>query len=98
MKFHITITNNETREILADTDTDCIVGAYAAEGGASSIGHTACNGGTLLGTISSAEHAIDRICENSPELKMLRELFALAKEKGFDPLLADDETDTDTDN
>lgn len=94
-KFHITITNNETREILDDKDTDCIIGAYAADGGAYAIGHTSCNGGTLLGTISSVERAIDRICENSPELKMLREFFGLAKEKGFDPLLADDETDTD---
>ena len=33
MKYHITITNTETNEILADQDTNCIIGAYAADGG-----------------------------------------------------------------
>ena len=93
MTYHITITNNETNEILANDDTNCIIGAYAVEDGTYAIGHTACNGITLLSAVAAAEKTIHKIKEDSPELEMLLKLHELFESKNPEF----DESD-DTDN
>lgn len=37
MKYHITITDNETGKVFDEADTNCIIGSYQNEGGAASI-------------------------------------------------------------
>ena len=92
-KYHITITNNATCETLADDDTDCIIGAYAADDGAYAIGHTDCDGAVLLTTLQSAKTAIEHCTKDSPLLLLL--LLEMLDAKGPK---ADEPDDDDTDN
>lgn len=46
-KYHIKITNNETKEVLLDHDSKCILGAVADETGVEKICFISCNGLTL---------------------------------------------------
>lgn len=85
MKYHITIINNKTSEILADTDTDCIIGAYAADGGAYAIGHTACDGVVLLTTLQSAKNAIEHCTKDNPLLLLLSEMLDAKGPKADEP-------------
>ena len=53
-KFHITITDNETAEVLADTDTSSIIGAFDEGEGTRAVCFLACNTTELAATLTSA--------------------------------------------
>ena len=93
-KFHITVTNTETNEVIHDIDTDAIVGGIASEGGAFAVGLTSCDALTLFTTVQSAKTAIEHCTEDSPLLSLLSTLFDNKKSKG----LKADEPNDDTDN
>lgn len=51
-KYHIKITNNETKEVLLDSDSKCILGAVADETGVEKICFIRCDGLTLSCSMS----------------------------------------------
>jgi hypothetical protein len=53
-KYHIIITNNETGQVLEDTDTDAIIGAFIEGEGTRSVCFLACNTPELAATLTSA--------------------------------------------
>lgn len=53
-KFHITITNNETAEVLADTDTGAIIGAFTKGEVTRSVCYTDCDTAELAATLTGA--------------------------------------------
>lgn len=57
-KYHIKITNNETKEVLLDHDSKCILGAVADETGVEKICFISCNGLTLLCSVSMVEEIL----------------------------------------
>ena len=78
-KFHITITNNETGEVVHDMDTGAIIGAIggAEDEGAYSIGLTACNLMDLATAVASAKKAVDILLEKNPAVRLVIELASL---------------------
>lgn len=65
-KFHITITDNETNEVLTDKNTDAIIGAIHTEGDTGIIILTECNGCSLMGTAAGAMKAARESIEVLP--------------------------------
>lgn len=61
--YHIKITNNETKEVLLDSDSKCILGAVADETGVEKICFIRCDGLTLWCSMSIVE-AILRHCRD----------------------------------
>lgn len=59
-KYHIKITNNKTKEVLLDSDSNCILGAVADETGVEKICFISCNGFTLACSASIVEEILDR--------------------------------------
>lgn len=78
-KFHITIADNETGEILTDEQTDCIIGAYSYEKEETSITYIRGNDITIVATIMAVKDAIKNIYTKIPRAKLL-ETIALAKQ------------------
>ena len=64
--FHITIKNLDNNEIIADTDTRAIIGAFHNGDSIHGIGVTACNSEILTHTIDAAEK-----CVNDMKKKMI---------------------------
>lgn len=64
--FHITIKNLDNNEIIADTDTRAIIGAFHNGDSIHGIGVTACNSEILIHTIDAAEK-----CVNDMKKKMI---------------------------
>lgn len=58
--YHIKITNNETKEVLLDSDSKCILGAVADETGVEKICFISCNGLTLACSATIVEEILDR--------------------------------------
>lgn len=69
-KFHIKITDNETGEVLFDTDTCAITGGYVTEDGAVGIALAHCNTRNHAKAIHAAETSINHLYSNHPELKL----------------------------
>lgn len=78
-KFHITIADNETGEILTDEQTDCIIGAYSREKEETSITYIRGNDITIAATIMAVKDAIKNIYTKIPGAKLL-EMIALTKQ------------------
>lgn len=53
-KYHITITNNETGKVLADTNSDAIIGAFTEGEGTRSVCYTECDAAELAATLTGA--------------------------------------------
>lgn len=68
MKYHITITNNETGENLLDLDTDCVL--LAADKGEKTTGVLLCNSDpmTVATTIRGVKRAIEDNLTEEPEI------------------------------
>ena len=64
--FHSTIKNLDNNEIIADTDTRAIIGAFHNGDSIHGIGVTACNSEILIHTIDAAEK-----CVNDMKKKMI---------------------------
>ena len=60
MKFHITIKNNETGEILHDQDCNAIIGGICDNEKNTSVVLTQCNGKDLVFCALPAKKAIDK--------------------------------------
>ena len=71
MKFHITITDNETGKTIHESDTNAILAGIHTEEGADAIVLTDCNIQGLLSTIHSAKAALEQCTENDPLLAAL---------------------------
>lgn len=86
--FHITITDNELGETIADMDTDCIIGAFdPGDDSTRSMCFTNCTGLDLLATMTAAQRVINGLKKNVPE-PLLRYMDRLASK-------TDDDDDTD---
>jgi predicted transcriptional regulator len=77
MKFHITITNNETNEIIADHDTDAIVGAFRRDDGIQGVAAVCCNPLELASTVETVRDVLGGIEERDPELKQLTKIVRM---------------------
>lgn len=53
-KFHITITNNETGKVLADSDSDAIIGAFTEGEGTRSVCYTGGDTAELAAALTGA--------------------------------------------
>lgn len=80
MKFHITITNNETNEIMADHDTDAIIGAFRRDDGVQSVAAVCCNPLELATTVETVRNVLGEVEESNPELKQLGEIVRMMEE------------------
>ena len=76
MSYKITITNNETGEILVNKENAvAIVGAITDDGEITrEIGFVNCNALNLAGAVIGAESVISQIKRESPELEVLLQL------------------------
>ena len=77
MKFHITITNNETNEIMADHDTDAIIGAFRRDDGVQGVAAVCCNPLELASTVKTVRDVLGEVEESNPELKQLAEIVRM---------------------
>ena len=74
-KFHITIKNNETGEIMHDSDTKAILGAFDSQDKTECIAALECNPVTLASTLNGAECVLDDIRNKFPEADALSKLI-----------------------
>ncbi len=80
--FHITIVDNETGKVLANVDTDCIIGAanVAGEGNVCHFSFSAANGESILCVLHGVEEAIELTVNQLPkEMRLLYKLLSLVK-------------------
>lgn len=80
--FHITIVDNETGKVLADEETDCIIGAanVAGEGKTCKFSFSAANGESILCVLHGVEEAIELTVNQLPkEMRLLYKLLSLVK-------------------
>ena len=74
--FHITITNNETVEIIHDSDTNCIIGAINQEESTACIGVARdATGADIATTIVSVEEFVQDFKNDDPILCLAAEVF-----------------------
>lgn len=74
-KFHITIKDNETGEILHDSDTKAIIGAFDSQDKTECIATIACNPMTLASTVNGVKSVLEVIIDKYPEANALSELI-----------------------
>ena len=65
-KFHITITDNETGEVLVDQDTSAIIGALDNDESTRNIAYTCCNTIDLAATAAGAKQAANKSARELP--------------------------------
>lgn len=83
MKFHITIKNNETGEILHDQDCNAIIGGICDNEKNTSVVLTECNSKALFYCAKAAQESINSAIPKGSELDLMLKLFnAFAEEKG----------------
>ena len=78
--FHVTIVDNETGKVLADEETDCIIGAAnaAGEGKACKFSFSVANGKNILCVLHGVEKAIEFTVKQLPEeMRLLYKLLSL---------------------
>ncbi len=77
MKFHITITNNETGKIVVDQDTDCIIGSIDDAGDDThSFSYVHCHRVALMATLTGAMVEIEKSIRRLPaaDQKLVRKI------------------------
>lgn len=79
-KFHVTITDNETGEVIHDADSGAIIAGIDAGDGTVSIGKASCDSFSLAAAILCAKKAIDACLEGDPFLQCLVDDISLKKE------------------
>lgn len=89
MKFHLTITNNETGEIIRDVDTNAILAGIHTEKGACALVLTECSGADLIPTIHAAKGAVKTCIDDAP---LLAAFVALTEGKMRKKVEADADT------
>lgn len=81
-KFHITITNNETAEVLADTDTSSIIGAFAEGDGTRSVCFLDCATPELAATLTGARLIVNKKLAELP--RWLQRMIKKTSKKDLD--------------
>lgn len=74
-RFHITIKDNETGEIMHDSDTTAIIGAFDSQDKTECIAAIECNPMTLASTVNGVKSVLEVIIDKYPEAKALSELI-----------------------
>lgn len=69
--FHITIVDNSNGKVIADTDTNCICGAFDEGDGTRQVGLSKCNIVELTATCAAAKESINKMTEDNPLVKLL---------------------------
>lgn len=75
MKFHITITDNETGKTLHDADACAILGAINEGENTACVCMTNCGPFGLVSTLKGLKRAQDEIISKHPELDMMVEIL-----------------------
>lgn len=76
-KIHLTLTNNETGDVMYDGDVDaCIVGFCGSEG-AGNLAVAKCDGETYANALAATEEALEDVYAEHPELKPLAQFYRL---------------------
>lgn len=78
LKYHITLTDNETGEVIHDGDIEAIIGAFSTETRTAAIAKTSCSLRGLVATIVAAEDAIEHVIQGD-DSGILELLLDLAK-------------------
>lgn len=74
MKFHLTIKNNETGEVLRDTDCNAIIGGITYNEKKTCVALTECNWKELMNCAMAADEAISKVIPDQ-----LRSLFTFLR-------------------
>ncbi len=72
--FHITIVDNSNGNVIADTDTNCIVGAFDEGNGTRQVGLSKCNIVDLTATCAAAKDSVGKMTADNPMAQLLLEL------------------------
>ena len=81
MRFHITITDNKTGEVIRDLDTCAIIGAVDVDERTGVMVLTECNNLELAATAAGALEAVDKATSDMPDF--IKEAIKEASTKGF---------------
>lgn len=82
MPFHLTITDNETGEIVREIDIDAIIGAVnTSEEEAAGICVTRCSGRTMADTIVAVESMLEHLMNKEPMLRLAKMLVGAEIER-----------------
>ena len=81
-KFHIIITNNETQDVLVDTDTCAIIGALEENEGTRAVCYTNCDTAELAATLTGAQQIVNRYLAKMP--KWLQRMIKKESKKDLD--------------
>lgn len=69
--FHITIVDNDNGKVIADTDTNCIVGAFDENNGTRQVGLSKCNIVELTATCAAAKESVNKMTKDNPFARLL---------------------------
>lgn len=75
-KFHITVTNNETKDILFSKDTDAVLGSLLTEEGVDLYHHASCSFEDLLLLLYGCFRAIEVVKKDYPCLSDVDDLYS----------------------
>lgn len=93
MKYHITITDNETGK--TEEYNACVfIGAIGDDEGVIGMRRMACGAEPLVHTMNAVEHEIETLKRDHPELVPLQAMLALIDELAVE----DDEDDEETED
>jgi hypothetical protein len=81
-KYHIIITNNETGQVLADTDTDAIIGAFTEGEGTRSVCYTNCDMAELAAMLTGALQITNKHMADLP--RWLQRMIKKTSKKDLD--------------
>lgn len=68
-KFHITVRNTKTGEILLDGDSTAFICLVAGDDGVQTVCELYCDSNTVVNVLYQAQQTIYRICREHPELR-----------------------------
>lgn len=84
-RYHIMITDNEKKEIVADYDTDCIIGATDTNDHSTQcLACVNCDSMKLTHTIAGAQRLIESVLKEHPEVELLLKLKKLVEKDETD--------------
>lgn len=69
--FHITIVENDSGRVIADTDTNCICGAFDEDNGTRQVGLSKCNIVELIATCAAAKESVNKMTDDNPIAQLL---------------------------
>lgn len=81
MKFHLTIKDNETGEILHDKDCNAIIGGLCDDEKSTSVVLTQCDGKDLLHCAKAAQKSINSAIPKGSVMDLMLKLFNAVSEE-----------------